>query len=38
MSKHKHKRAHAHGRSHGIPMAKRIRRFRAKRRAMRLSK
>jgi hypothetical protein len=38
LSKHKHKRAHAHGRSHGIPMAKRVKRWRAKRRAMRLSK
>jgi hypothetical protein len=38
MSKHKHKRAHAHGRSHGIPVPKRVKRWRAKRRAMRLSK
>jgi hypothetical protein len=38
LSKHKHKRAHAHGRSHGIPIAKRVKRWRAKRRAMRLSK
>jgi len=38
MSKHKHKRAHAHGRSHGIPVPKRVKRWREKRRAMRLSK
>ncbi len=35
MAKHKRTRAHAHGRSRGVRMPKRIRRFRARRRLAR---